>query len=62
MLAYTEHSYEYFLGNISINAPLKLQLKQPTVLSFHIDEADTGGSLAVELAILRPQVSIKRDT
>ena len=52
----------FALGNISTSSPLKLKPEQPRILNLYIEEADTGGTLAVELAILRPQVSLYRSS
>ena len=40
-------------GNVSTGAPLTLRPASATVLQFSTDLTDTGGSLAVEVAILR---------
>jgi len=40
-------------GNISMTSPLKLTSSRTTVLQFTTDLTDSGGSLAVEVAILR---------
>ena len=40
-------------GNISLTSPLKLTSSRTTVLQFTTDLTDSGGSLAVEVAILR---------
>ena len=40
-------------GNVSLSAPLSLRPASATVLQFSTDLTDTGGSLSVEVAILR---------
>ena len=42
-------------GNISLTSPLLLSPLRQTVLQFTTDQADSGGSLAVEVAMVRHQ-------
>ena len=44
---------------MSTKTPLKLKPEEPKMIYFNIEETDTGGTLAVELAILRPQVRVQ---
>ena len=44
---------------MSTKTPLKLKPEEPKMIYFNIEESDTGGTLAVDLAILRPQVGLR---
>ena len=41
-------------GNVSVTSPLLLSPLRHTVLQFTTDQSDSGGSLAVEIALVRP--------
>jgi hypothetical protein len=44
---------------VSTKTPLKLKPEEPKMIYFNIEESDTGGTLVVDLAILRPQVGVE---